>query len=469
VAEAGGFHITIFGVRRTGMLTNMGNPDDATALFANPAAMADHPGLEVQASVGVTFFDSHTHLQALDPIRFPSVNPPGCGMNGKAACPWPINSQGYYETDLQPTSYLGLIPYLGATQNLGAFSKKLRDVTVSLAIYSPGAYGASLPSDAPSAFFATKGLFLMGAVTGGAGWRINKYIAIGGNLSYNYMRLNFGQKFSTTDALTPDGQMPDGTARAAQIILGDLQMDYTGEDHGVGWALSTLITPTPWLGIGLLYGGWTSPTFTGPLSLIGLGTANQTPQELRGIAGTYMIKLPIALQVEQPIPPTIQTGINIKASDWVEVGFDFRTWLYSLYNKENITPIYGPEPGTPPPSLSADKLSKYKHYSNSYQACIGALVRPLRNHRQLEVMGGMGYDTSPIPDEAFSLDSPSMDQWFIGVGFRELIKGHWRVGASYEWTYYIPRNITTSMTSPPTNVRVNAIAHIPTFEISYIR
>jgi long-subunit fatty acid transport protein len=460
-ARAGGFHVTVFGVRRTGMGTNLANPDDVTALFANPAGLADLPGMQLQLSAGMTFIDSSTSLQALDPGRFPAVNPPGCDPN----CPWPVGPDGYYQTNIKPTSYLGIVPFLGASYNLGRVSPRLKGLTVSLALYSPGAYGATLPSGAPSAYFVTSGLFLMAAATGGVGWRINKYLSVGANVSYNYMRLSYGQKFSTIDALTPIGQAPSDMTRLAQILLGDLQVDYTGTDSGVGWTLGAIASPTDWLSLAFVYAGWTTPHFDGPVTIIGLDTAQQTPEEVTALAGKFGYKLPTRLIVQMPIPPTVQWGVNLKPRDWIEVGLDARLWLYHLFDQQKITPIYEPGPGTEP--LTEAGLSKPKHYSDSWQLCLGLLLRPLERHRSLELMGGVGFDKSPVPDETFSLDSPSLDQIFGSLGVREVVKEHFRIGASYVFTYYMPRNITNSQTWPPTNARVSGMSHLPTVEVTY--
>lgn len=453
-AEAGGFHITIFGVRRTGMLTDLGNPDDPTALFANPAGLADLPSTQVQLAAGLSFMDINLHLQGLDPVRFPSVDPDL----------WPVDARGYYKADLRPESYFGVIPYLGVTQNLGALSPALKDVGVGFALYSPGAYGATFDSKAPTAFFVEKGLFLMASATVGVGWRVNKYLSVGGNVSYNYMRLGYAQKFSAIDTLTPSGQEPDDTAHLAQDGIGDLSMDYTGSDNGLGWTLSALISPTDWLSIGLVYGGWTDAHFDGPLTI---GSANvPDPAQLRDILVAFGYKLPTRLRVDQAIPPTLQAGVNIEPSDRVEIGVDYRRWFYSIYDRQTRVPSYDEGPGTEP--LTEAGLSKRLDQDDSWQLCAGVLWRPLAAHPQLELMAGVGFDKSPVHDEYFSIDSPSMDQGFVSIGFRELLARHWRIGLSYMHTEYFGRDVTTSLTSPPTNARVDARSYLPTIELTYV-
>jgi len=482
-SSAGGFHISILGVRRTGMMTNLANPDDVTALFHNPAGLADQPGTRLHLSSGFTALQSNFRLQALDPDRFPEVNPyykPGkdgapatCGKDGKAACPWPVAADGYYQADIAPTRYFGVVPYLGASQGLEAFSPALQGVTVALAAYAPGAYGAYLPTDAPTAYFVTEGLFINAAATLGAGWRINQYVAVGANVSYNYLSLGYAQKFSTADLLTPNGEAVGAMGKIAQMAVGDLQLDYQGRDHGAGWSLGVLVNPFDELALAMVYSGWTSARFEGDVTLRSLGSAlaaNPTaysPSELRTKVAALGYKLPYGLNVDMAIPPALMWGLNLKPAWWLEMGIDFRLWLYSIFERQSMVPIYdATEPGDEP--LSADALSKDKHYTNSWELAWGLLVRPFPFYRNFEVMTGFGWDKTPVPDRTFSIDNPSMNQLLFTFGLRSLIGKYVRVGAAYMLINYQGRNVTDSVGNPPVNVKVGGRSHIPTVEVEVL-
>jgi long-subunit fatty acid transport protein len=465
-SQAGGFHISMIGMRRSAMTTVIAQPDDVTALFHNPAGLVDLPGLQIQLSMGLAFLDSSLKLQALDAGRFPAVNDPGCGQPGMSPCQYPIGADGYYRQVFKPTSYFGAIPFLGFSLNLGRYRPRLRGLTISAALFAPGAFGASLPSTGPTSYYVTSALFVIGSAAIGVGYRINRYFAIGGNLSYNYMRLGLSKNFSTVDALTPAGQPPGTLARLAQAAFGDLTLNFDGIDHGAGWTLGVLVNPTKWLAFGASYSGWTSPTFDGE-ARIG-DTNGDSPSALRSSAAAVGYKLPRRLHVSLVVPPNVQFGVNVTATDRVELGFDCRLWLYSLFKREVITPIYGPnDKGTEP--LTEAQLSEDKGYQTSYQLNLGVLFRPLGKRRSLELMAGVGFDKSPVPDRTFSLDNPALDQAYGSIGVRDLIRKHWRVGIAYMLAAQLPRDITNSQTSPPTNVRIRAWEHQPTFEIAYVR
>ncbi len=466
VAEAGGFHITILGVKRTSMGTTVAAPDDTTALFHNPAGLADQLGTRVHISNGVTLLGNEAKLQALDPIRFPEVNAPRCGQPSEPPCRVGIGTDGYYVDNLSPESAIGVLPYIGASRDLSML--ELPQVVFSLAAYAPGAYGATFSDTSPTAYYIIDGLFVIGAVTAGAGWRLNDVISVGANVSYNYMRLGYAQKFSTIDVLTPAGGMPDVEAGLAQIAIGDLRIDYVGTDHGFGWCLGALFTPTDWLSFGASYQGFTAATFSGDVELRGVGSVNNgtsptSPAELRQIVGDLDIKLPTGLEVEMPIPPAFAIGSNVEVAPWLQLGVDLRLWLYTIFKRQVRRPTYGDEPGSE--AITEESLSSDKNYSNSYQLNAGFLVAPLEERSSLELMGGVSFDKSPVPDETFSIDNPSLDQLSFSVGLRsELWKG-WRLGASYMYTKYLDRDVTTSQTSPPTNVRITGESHIPTLEV----
>lgn len=473
-AQAGGFHISTLGGRRTGMMAVVANPDDVTALFHNPAALADLPGTRLHLSNSISWLKTNISLKALDPLRFPEVNPPHCGEPGQDKCPWPINSHGYYKENIQPERYLAIEPFLGASHNLGAYSDKLKGVTVALAAYSPGAYGAFLPPRAPTAYYIIKGFFLVAAATAGVGWRIHDMIAIGASISYNYQRLSYAQRYSTVDLFTPRDQEPSFEALAAQALIGDLRLDFTGQDHGVGGSFGALFTPWQWLSIGTNITIFPPVKFIGKVTIKGLGSRYnrfaepQTAKELAGwMSRNAGYKLPKRLKVEMPIPPAIFTGVSIKPKPWIEIGLDFRMWVYSIYKKQIITPIYDKKDPNEAP-ITAKDLSSKKNYSNSLQFAAGAMVRPFVSHPEIELMAGAGFDKSPVPNKTFSIDNPSLNQLIFTVGGRTMLGKHWMLCATYMHTIFLKRDVRHSQTWPPTNAKVSANSYMPTIEVEYL-
>lgn len=458
-----------FGARRAAMGATIGCPDDESAVFHNPAGLADQPGVRLYLFLSPGFLDPEFRLKALDPELYPAINPVGCGEPDHELCPWPADSEGYYQQTITPTRTFGVQPFLAASTDLGFLGRAGQRAVVSLALYAPNIYAAYLPEDAPTAYSVIGGLMVVGSVTVGAGYRLNRHIALGANISYNYMYLTMSQKLSTQDALTPPGEKPGALAAFAQRQLGDLRLDYAGQDHGVGWGLSLLVHPIPALGLGISYSGSTAARFEGDVQFSGQSDwAREDPTRLKALVSGAGYKLPQGLVVEMPIPHALGLGVHLRLTEWLEAGVEGRLWFYQIYDKQVLRPIYDAEaPGKEP--MTEEDLSRDKKYHLSTQLTAGIGVRPApRRLPGLLLMAGTGYDQSPIPDETFTLDNPSLSHYKASAGVRWQVDAHWRVALSYYLNIFEPRDIRTSETNPPTNVQGRGYSHSPGFEVSYM-
>ncbi len=463
---AGGFSMATFGARRGGMIATIGAPDDVSAVFHNPAGLADQPGAQIYFFLSPGVVDPEFRLKAHDPEFYPEINPSGCGEAGGSPCPWPVDSEGYYEEIITTERSFGLQPFLAGATDLGFIHPAAEKVVVALALFAPNAYAAFLPEDAPTAYHVIGGLFVVGTATLGVGYRPHPKIALGASISYNYMTISLSQKMSAVDALTPPGKPPEPVAIGAQGLVGDIRMDYTGVDHGVGWSAALLINPEPWIGLGITYSGATNPHFVGDLELRGTKDQYQDPDKFREVVGAFQIKLPEQLEIQMPIPHSLGVGLNLKLAWWIEVGLEGRFWFYQEYNKQVLRPIYDADKSGKEP-MTEESLSKPKNYNLSYQLTGGFLFRPLYGNQGLELMCGTGYDDSPIPDSTFSLENPSLSHWKVAVGARWAINKSWRVALTYYLNIFVPRDIDNSKTNPPTNVQGRGFSHSPGLEIAY--
>ncbi len=460
-ALAGGFSVTTFGSRRTGMLANIAAPDDLTALYHNPAALADQPGLRLHLSNSVSFLGTSFRLQALDADRFPEV-----ACEDVDACAWPVDSRGYYTRRIEPLSTMGVLPYVGISQDLGVISPALRDVVLSAAITAPNFYAGRMPGEGPSAYFFVEGYFLVISSMLGAGWRINDWLAIGGTVMYNYMRLSYSQLFSLADLLMGrDGSGNPLVASMTQTMIGDVRMDYGGLDHGVGWTLSALFSPTSWLSVGVSYNDATDGRFNGDVDLSPSRTG-VTREELITTAESFGFRLPDELIVEMPIPPFISAGVSFRPSRTLEIGFDSRLWLYNVYKKQVLIPVYHTTEGKAP--FTEDQLSRQKNYNLSYDLSLGVLLRPLPSVPPLQLLAGVGFDKSPVPDDTFTIDNPSMDNYRFALGVRWFPERGWRAALTYTYMGYLERDVTTSKANPPLNARGEGTNQFPRLEIEYV-
>lgn len=466
LSQAGGPTMTSFGARRNGSMANLGFLDDGEALFFNPAGLARYSTLQLHISLGAALIKNEVQLKSLDPSRFPAINPKDCGEEGKDPCPWPIGADGYYEREITPERIFGVLPAIALSW---AFDPKLPDlerIVLGFGIHTPNLYGAFLPKDAPSAYFVTDGYFVVVAATLGMGVRVNEHFSIGASIAYNYMTLAMGRKISIPDALTPPGEDVSTLGHTGYAMLGDLTMDYTGSDHGIGWTLGITIDPTPWFSFGAAYNGSTAAKFRGPVSFTAVGAIVDDPEFLAAALSDFGFKLPKELEVEITLPHSLQMGLGLRPAPWLDIAIDCRLWFYNFHDNQRLYPVYDPnEPGKEP--LTAESLSRRKKYHMSYQLGIGVMVRPISSMPGLELMTGFAYDLAPAPEETLTLDSPALAQYRVAAGVRWAINARWSIAGTYTLNLYQDLDITTSETSPPTNLRGTSLSHFPMVQLLY--
>lgn len=436
-AHAGGFAITTIGPRRTTTLTVLAHPDDLSAIVHNPAGLADQQGVRLGAFGSLYFVATEFRLKQLDPALYPEITTP-------------VDGDGYYRDPIKPEQYFGAVPFLAVATDLGFM--RLRDISAGVALHVPGFYGAQLPKNAPTAYQVISGNFLVASATLAVGWRVHPRISAGVNVSYNLMRIAASRRLSLAAALSPPGGPPSSFGQLAQGAIGDLTLDFSGLDHGVGWTASLLVRPHDRVSIGIAYNGATSARFVGPLKLT---ARNQ--EDLLNTLKALGYKLPKSLAFDQPYPHSLGLGIAVVVTSFLELAFEGRIWFYNAFGAQRIAPIYDPdEPGQEP--FDASLLTQDKHFRPSFEMSLGS---SWQIHPRVSLGFGIGYDHSPIPDETFSLDFPAMSYVQIALGVTADLGAGFKGTLGYLQYAYITRNITNSQTVPPLNGRMGGWAHLP--------
>jgi long-subunit fatty acid transport protein len=155
------------------------------------------------------------------------------------------------------------------------------------------------------------------------------------------------------------------------------------------------------------------------------------------------------------VPWAALGGVNVDVTPNIEVGTEFRYWLYRQYQRQH-TDVAG--------IFLVRELETVKNYHDSWQTSGGVRVHDLAAAPGLELMAGAHYDHSPAPPGSVTLDQPTFDHIGLHSGAR-YSRGRYRFGASYLHYWYLIDPVTTSMTGPPSNFRGHGSNNIFTVSV----
>lgn len=439
-ALAGGFTIIELGAGKTGMMCSIAKPDDLSAVYHNPAGLADLHGTRLHLSTGLSFVDVTARLRA-----WPCGQ--GCyGSEDFIDTPYgdseidPITGQelpGYFEGNFKPTRYFGAMPMFVASTDFG-----ITDGPVfALSLYVPDFIGAFLPEDTPTRYFAIAAYFVAGMASLSAAYRLPgamDWLTVGASLGVMYIRLE-GKKWQNVP------------------LLGEMNTDYVlhlvGEDYGLFFNTGLTIEPVEGLTLGFVYLHGVDAELEGTLEFsLPKGVEQEDPLILaltggQGLVGTYN------QTTHMKVPAGLGAGVYWNVFKYLDLALDFRWWFYEVFVSQDMyhdidLQILG-APAVPSPQITP------KNYGPSWTISAGALVRPLPDSSSpwlnLELMAGGTYDESPAPNQTKSLDSPTTDLAGFSLGVRNTFFERWRASLTYYHYWYLKDEVTDSILNPPQN------------------
>jgi long-chain fatty acid transport protein len=388
-AQAGGFSNMEFGTRRMGMFAVIAKPDDATAMFHNPAGLVLTEGTTSYMSLAWWLVSADTRL---------------------------YDSEGFLhpEENIKPNRAQAVNPFLGFTTDFG--TKRFR---AGIAAYAPNVFGTALPEDAPTRYLALDALFVAARFTGSAAYQVNDQFSVGANINFLTMYLNVASMLNASVLNNPDNKFKEG------IEEYDGRLDIEGVDYGISWDVGLLFEPTPGLRLGAMFASGV------PVELEGDVTFTSSDGEV----------LSSTQKTTFAIPFTLQGGINYEIATDFELAADIRYWHYQV-NQEQRTTLGQP-------ILGLTGLVSPRRYKNSLNG-VGLLHRFAPGW---EAMVGYHHDWSPIPPESITVDNPNGDRHGIAAGIRWYPTGGLRVGvaALRNWFEFI--NNQESQSNPPSNAK----------------
>lgn len=413
-ASAGGFGIPEIGVRRTAMSTIIGRPDDASAIYHNPAGLVLQHGVSLYLSMGLSLLDTEFRLQ-----------------------PWPESDRllmtgpeadGYY-APVKPTRAMGVIPMLAATYEI------LPDKLVAgVGLYVGNATGAAFEEESVTRYHLIDGYVVAPQAVLSAAYRLSPQISVGATAGVIHLRVHGKREvFPIIDG--GDISMLTGTRP-------ELELD--GSGWAPTWTVAAFGQPHPRLTWGATITGRVDAELTGPVKVTYSDDSPTPGNVLNGRQTTTQL-----------LPWAFMGGASFDVSPNIELGGEFRYWLYRQYERQH-TDVVG--------IFLVRELETIKNYRDSWAASAGVRVHSLSAAPRLELMAGAQYDKSPAPPESVTLDQPSFSHPAAHAGARWGV-GRFRLGASYIHYWYRVPTITDSLTSPPSNIRGHGTNNIFTLSL----
>ncbi len=422
-AQAGGFGIPEIGVRRTGMASIVGRPDDPSAIYHNPAGLALSHGLQLYISCGLSLLDTQFSLA-------PWSDTVGDHAVSSDAYLGTAGANGYY-APVKPTRAMGVIPMIAVTDEV--LPGKL---WLGGGVYVGNATGAAFDEHAVTRYHLITGYIIAPQAVVTAAYRVLPSLTIGATAGVINLRVHGRRLFY------PIIRNKDGTTTDATQLVGtaaDLTLD------GTAWAPTAVVgvfgQPHPRVTWGATVTMRTDATLEGPVTvklsdpapLVVDTDGDGVPDAPDTLRGTQ--------QTSQLLPWAFMAGANFDVTPNVEIGTELRYWLYRQYQKQetDVTGIF-----------LVRKLETQKNFHDSWETSGGVRVHDLPAAPALDLMMGMQYDHSPAPPSTLTLDQPSFSHWGLHSGVRYTF-GRYRVGASYIHYWYQIPSVGDSVTAPPTN------------------
>lgn len=413
-AQAGGFGIPEIGVRRTAMGAIIGRPDDPSAIYHNPAGLILQHGWNLYASAGLALISTEFQLAPWDQSdRFLQQMP---------------QSDGYYKA-IKPSRAMGVIPMIALTGEI--IPDKL---VLGVGLFVGNAQGAAFDENAVTHYHLIDGYVIAPQAVLAASYKINEALSVGGSAGVINLRIH-GRRY--VYPIINGNDLSNYAGTKPELIL-------DGEAWAPTWQVSAFGRPHPKITYGATINGRVDATLEGPVQITFSDDAQVPGDMLIGRQKT-----------NQLIPWSFMSGLCFDVHPNVEIGTEFRYWLYRQY-KTQLTDVSG--------IAIVDKLETKKNYHDSWEVSGGVRVHDLPQAPKLDLMLGAQFDRSPAPSQTVTLDQPSFSHPALHSGVRYTF-GRFRLGLSYVHYFYLIPTVTDSTTSPPSNFKGSGSNNIFTLSV----
>jgi long-chain fatty acid transport protein len=391
-ALGGGFLIYEHGATSTGMANaRSASADDPSALYFNPAAITELPGLQFQ--LGTTLILPQTHYEAAgtpdNPRTYPSY------QDGEYIQK-PVND-GENSVDAISKLYTPIHLYVSYTIEEAYLS-------VGFGLNNPFGLGSYWPWDWDGRFMSTEieiqTFFSQPVVAVDiarlAGFKdlFKLSIAAGYNFVYGTARLGRKTDLRVAELLS-----------LGEVVGAEGELRMKGDATGHGWNIALYAEIPELLAVGFSLRSGVSLGFSGKASF-SFNQAGQTAIDLLGMSVPEETNGHVTID----LPMSMNFGVAFLGIENLKIAADVYLALFESYDELKLT-FDCVDLGTCSESLNAEPLEK--DWGKSWQFSLGAEYTLLDDWT---VRAGWGLVTSPVPEETYDPSLPDGLRNLVSVG-----------------------------------------------------
>lgn len=398
VAEAGGFTIPLIGGRMAGRMAFVGYPDDTSAMFHNPAGLVLIKGYRADLSVLGIYSGTNYERYTGTYLARDAATGISRTVGDQPLAP-----------GVSPDPPLGVLPNGGFAGNFG-----LKDWAFGFGVYSPHNATGNFPADGAQRYQAIKGtiatIYMMPTVA----WRPLPWLAVGAQIGPTFAKIGYIR---------------------AQKIPGaqeDAELELDASAWSFAWGVGILIQPIAPLSIGVSYSSQTSFTFKGDITLRNLpvgSVANDANATSTSGSG----------KSEFDFPRILRVGVNWRFSESFDLGFDFQWQNYKVYDAIRLSLDSPLQLSLLGQSVEIGDVSEPKDSSDSISFALGGRYSPME---RLDLRAGVLYDSSPYPDNTYTILNPDHDKAGFSLGATYTFPFGLELTLAYVHLFYFDRTIT---------------------------
>jgi len=258
--------------------------------------------------------------------------------------------------------------------------------------------GIEYDEDWAGRYFVQEASFLTLNISPGIGYRINKWLSLGGGATVLYANLD--QKTAINNQLTDPG-VPDG-----EIKIED-------DDWGYGFNLGTLIEPRQDLRISLTYRSRVEVEFKDVADIKGIGPNLQALLDSIGVTSEK-----VDLEMELPQEVLISGYYDLTDKVALVASAGWQDW--SEFGKTSVTVR----------STDTTSFEEDRNFKDTWHVAIGARYR-FADPWLWSV--GFAYDSSPVDDEDRTPDMPLDRQIRLATGLQYDWNENVTIGGAYTY------------------------------------